>query len=186
LISTGRRFNRSGSRAIATLALLLLALTTVGPAAAASCGKRVIDDWYSDGRVDGTYALHCYDDAIEALPRDVRDYSSAKEDIERAMQARMRGEDSPAATTDPDGNSGTGGPTGGSGGPDGGGPGGGDAPGETGPDSEAIPPIDPSSSDSIPLPLLVLAGLALLLVAAGSLGYVVRRLQARRVPPGAF
>ena len=43
-----------------------------------SCGRAVIDDWYDNGRVDGTYALHCYDDAIDTLPRDVRDYSSAQ------------------------------------------------------------------------------------------------------------
>ena len=53
-----------------------------------------IDDWYDDGRVDRTYDLHCYDDAIDALPPDVRQYSSAQEDIERALQARMRGEGS--------------------------------------------------------------------------------------------
>ena len=57
----------------------------------------MIDDWYEDGRVDGTYALHCYDDAIEILPRDVRDYSSAKDDIQRALQAAKRGEDAPPA-----------------------------------------------------------------------------------------
>ena len=33
--------------------------------AASSCGRAVIDDWYDNGRVDGTYALHCYDDAID-------------------------------------------------------------------------------------------------------------------------
>ena len=59
----------------------------------------MIDDWYDDGRVDGTYELHCYDDAIEIL-RDVRDYSSAKEDIQRALQAAS-GEDAPPARTDP-------------------------------------------------------------------------------------
>ena len=42
-----------------------------------------------------------------------------------------------------------------------------------------------SSADSVPIPLLVLAGLALLLVAAGSAGYAIRRYQARRVPPPA-
>ena len=88
--------------ALAALAALLAVLAVAAPAgAAASCGRQVIDDWYDDGRVDGTYALHCYDDAIEALPRDVRDYSSAKEDIERALQARLRGEPAPAATEDP-------------------------------------------------------------------------------------
>lgn len=157
-------------------------LSLAGPASAATCGKRVIDDWYDNGRVDGTYALHCYDDAIEALPRDVRDYSSAKEDIERAMQNVMRGGDPPSGD-DPDTGVGSGAP----GGPDDptdptAAPG--DEPVETPGDGEAAPNLDTTpASDSIPLPLLVLAGLALLLIAAGSLGYVVRRVQARRLPP---
>jgi len=174
-------------RGVVVLALIVLAaLTIAGPAAAAkSCGKKVVDDWYADGRVDGTYPAHCYDDAIELLPRDVRDYSSAKEDIERALQASLRGEPAPPATTDPT-------------------PGDGDGPGSEptdpkptdttpapapgiGPNDpgnpEAGPALDTASADSIPIPLLVLAGLALLLVAAGSAGYLARRIQARRVPP---
>ena len=83
-------------------AALVGVLAVASPAAAAtSCGRAVIDDWYDNGRVDGTYALHCYDDAIDTLPRDVRDYSSAKDDIQRALQARKRGEAAPPATTDP-------------------------------------------------------------------------------------
>lgn len=163
-------------------AVVLLAFTA-GPAAAAkSCGEKVIDDWYADGRVDGTYPPHCYDDAIESVPPDVRDYSSAVEDIQRALQARLRGDDPPPAQSDP--TPGDDGPTG---------------TGETGttstktdttakprtPDEgpEAAPPADDASADSVPVPLLVLAGLALLLIAAGSAGYVTRRLQARRLPP---
>ena len=169
--------------------LLLAALTISGPASAAkSCGKKVVDDWYADGRVDGTYPAHCYDDAIEILPRDVRDYSSAAEDIGRALQNRLRGLPAPPATTDPT-------------------PGDGDGPGSaptettTEPtDTNAVPGtstdksgdpggpeaggnVDTASADSVPIPLLVLGGLALLLVAAGSAGYLTRRLQARRVPP---
>ena len=75
-------------------AFLALLVTTAPAAAAQSCGRKVIDDWW-DGRIDGTYALHCYDDAIEILPRDVRDYSSAEDDIKRALQAALRGEDAP-------------------------------------------------------------------------------------------
>jgi len=187
---------------IAFCALLLIAafaavLASAGPAGAAkSCGRAVIDDWYEDGRVDGTYQLHCYDDAIDNLPRDVRDYSSAKEDIQRALQARQRGEDAPPARTDPT-------PGGGSGGA-GGGPGGGSGtPGAetlptdtTGANSgdegsggsgggEASGPTDPDSASSVPIPLLILAGLALLLIACGSAGYLIRRLQARRPPTSA-
>ena len=186
---TGRRqLNRSIPRALAVFVVAFCAGAFAGTSAAgAACGKKVIDDWYGDGRVDGTYKLHCYDDAIEALPRDVRDYSSAKEDIERAMQARLRGNDAPAAPTDPDDDPASAGPPADSGSSGGANPGGGDTPGETGGDTEVVTPVDETpASDSIPVPLLVLAALALLLVAAGSVGYVVRRLQARRVPPRAL
>ena len=72
----------------AIAAACVTVLSVAAPAGAApSCGRAVIDDWYDNGRVDGTYALNCYDEAIEILPRDVRDYSSAKEDIQRALQA---------------------------------------------------------------------------------------------------
>ena len=160
---------------LAVLSLVALALLTAGPAAASPCGDRVINDWY-DGRIDGTYPLPCYDDAIEQLPRDLRDYSSAPEDIRRALQAAMRGEKAPP-NRDP-------------------------VPTEEGPGEEVppgTPPSDPndpgpadtvaspadtgSSASSVPIPLLVLAGLALLLIAGGSAGYIVRRFQARRIPP---
>ena len=160
----------------AFLALLIVA----APASAApSCGRQVIDDWYDNGRVDRTYPLHCYDDAIEALPEDVKTYSSAKEDIQRALQARMRREPSPPATTDPS-------------------PGGGPATKPPKPPKnqattvddpkDEIPPqvapqADTDSASSVPIPLLVLAGLALLLIAGGSAGYFVRRYQGRNTPP---
>ena len=215
--------------------------------AAPSCGRQVIDDWYDDGRVDRTYALHCYDDAIEALPPDVRHYSSAQEDIERASRRAARRR-SPAATTDPsparrrsrnphdddepvdtdraeatpkDDRS----PTRTAGrrrereldhrcrcsilaglalllgcgrlrrlsrppvsrpphpatgclGA---------APGwtRTVPTPEAVGEVDTDSASSVPIPLLVLAGLALLLIAGGSAGYFVRRYQGRNNPPPA-
>lgn len=149
----------------------------------------MIEDW-SDGRIDGTYDLHCYADAIEILPRDIRDYSSAEDDIKRALSAARRGEPAPpnrdtdttpdnappAAPQDPDKTSTTettGPPP--ANGPD-------DPRGE---DTVASPPVDTESASSVPIPLLILAGLALLLVAGGSAGYVIRRIQARRVPPSA-
>ena len=160
---------------LAAFASLLVA--TAPPASAApSCGRQVIDDWYDNGRVDGTYALHCYDDAIEILPRDVRDYSSAKEDIERALQAKLRGQPAPPARTDPSPERGTSTTTSNTtpppkDPPEGGG-------------TVAAPPAGESAS-SVPVPLLILAGLALLLVAGGSAGYVIRRFQNRRLPPPA-
>ena len=170
------------------LGALVASLALAGPAAAAQpCGRQVIEDWYDNGRVDGTYPIHCYDDAIEILPRDVRDYSSAKDDINRAMTAAMRGDESPPATTDPS--------------PGGAGSGGGGTPPADDPPTtttagpglepadnppEVAPPVDPDdSASSVPIPLLILAGLALLLVAGGSAGYLLRRFQSRRVPPPA-
>jgi hypothetical protein len=44
--------------------------------------------------------------------------------------------------------------------------------------------LGPNNADSIPLPLLFLAGLALVLTAAGAAGMVTRRLQARRAGGG--
>ena len=186
---------RTALRALVLVAAFATLLVVAAPAGAAqSCGRAVIDDWYDDGRVDGTYALHCYDDAIEILPRDVRDYSSAKEDIQRALQNRKRGEPAPPATTDPTPGGGSGSVGGGTGGDDGSGtpgtettptetagPSGGDE--ETG--VEAAGPTDTDSASSIPIPLLILAGVALLLVAGGSAAYLIRRLQARRLPPPA-
>jgi hypothetical protein len=166
-------------RVLAPVAAILTLLAVAAPAGAApSCARQVIDDWYDDGRVDRTYPLHCYDDAIEALPADVKIYSSAKEDIQRALQAAMRDEPTPPATTDPS-------------------PGGGktkptkppksptttrsDPKDETTP--VAAPPVDGGSASSVPIPLLVLAGLALLLIAGGSAGYIMRRYQGRNTPP---
>ncbi len=181
--------HRALVRALVLVAAFVALLAVASPAAAAkSCGRAVIDDWYDDGRVDGTYALHCYDDAIEILPRDVRDYSSAKDDIQRALTNARRGEPAPPATTDPTPGGGTttpedpddptetdstGTPAEGSGDP------------PTGNEAGGAIDADSDSASSVPIPLLILAGLALLLVIGGSAGYVIRRLQARRLPPTA-
>jgi cobalamin biosynthesis Mg chelatase CobN len=168
--------------ALAPLAALAAMLLAAGPAGAApSCARQVIDDWYDDGRVDRTYPLHCYDDAIEALPPDVRDYSSAKEDIQRALQARMRNEPAPAASTDPSPRSGTTTTS---------------KPPKNQTTTEVSEPknenppeasgdVEADSASSVPIPLLVLAGLALLLIAGGSAGYFIRRYQGRNNPPPA-
>jgi hypothetical protein len=167
-------------RALAPIAAFVVLLAVAAPAGAATCGRQVIDDWYDDGRVDRTYALHCYDDAIDALPPDVRQYSSAQEDIERALQARMRGQASPPAKTDPTPKpkpkpkpTTTKSTTTGS-----------EPKEETTP--VAVGAVDDDSASSVPIPLLVLAGLALLLIAGGSAGYFVRRYQGRNNPPPAL
>jgi hypothetical protein len=191
--ATPSRPHRIALRALLAAGALVLALAVAGPAAgAASCGKRVIDDWYDNGRVDGSYPLRCYDDAIDALPRDVRDYSSAKDDIARALQARMNGRPSPPAQSDPS-PGGSGAETDPGADPstetedetDGAGTGSSKPGDDAGVPEAGAGDVDTASSSSVPVPLLVLAGLALLLIAAGSIGYLARRLQARRLPPSA-
>jgi hypothetical protein len=153
---------------------------TAQPAGAASksCADQVVADWYGDGRVDKIYPLHCYQDAIRSLPVDVLDYSNAKEDILRALAFARRGKPDP--------------------GPAGGPRPAGDDPSNPNDPSDPSDPnnpdettasgaVDTSGPSSVPIPLLVLGGLALLLLAAGGAGYLSRRAQARREggPPDA-
>ncbi len=74
----------------AATAVVLLALAFTGAAAGAkqSCGARVLADW-RDGRIDNTYPVACYRQALANLPEDVRVYSTAQSDITRALQARL-------------------------------------------------------------------------------------------------
>ena len=145
-------------------------------AAAKSCADQIVADWYGDGRVDKIYPLHCYQDAIRSLPVDVLDYSNAKEDILRALAFARQGKPDP-------------GPAGGPRPAGDGGPGDPSNPNDPNDpdDPNAAGDVDTSGPSSVPIPLLVLGGLALLLLAAGGAGYLSRRAQARREggPPGA-
>jgi hypothetical protein len=159
---------------LSTVALaLVLVLGTAAQAAAATtpCWKQVINDWY-DGRIDNVYPAHCYSEAIAHLPEDVQTYSSAKDEISRALYASLR--------HDRDGFGGGGaglGPT--ASGPTG--PSGGDAPG--GVLTRLLEALGPANAESVPLPLLVLAAIAMLLLGAAGASFVAKRIQTRR-PPG--
>jgi hypothetical protein len=76
----------------ALFAVAAIAATVVvapAPAAASSCANAVVADWRDNGRIDRTYPPQCYRAAVDALPEDVRVYSSAQNDITRALQARV-------------------------------------------------------------------------------------------------
>jgi hypothetical protein len=156
---------------LTTLAATLALTVSAAPASAKTpCWKEVISDWYVDGRVDGTYPISCYQQAIQNLPEDVRSYADAASEIRRAMLDRLRHKDEPtngkskrsvAPLTFSDK--------------------GGEPP--KGLVSRLIDKIGPSNADSVPLPLLVLAGIAFLLLAAAGGSFVARRIQARRVMP---
>lgn len=156
-----------------------LAAPPAADAKDAPCWKRLLDDWVVDGRIDKTYPASCYRETIKHLPRDLDDYSSAREDIERALNSAARGN-------------------------------GGDPPRMISPpveqrEADVLPGVDTedgvaressgdeglfdailpraTGADSVPLPLLVLAGLAMLLLAAAAVSFAARRLHARRVSP---
>jgi hypothetical protein len=53
-----------------------------------SCRTRLLRDW-SDGRIDGTYPVSCYRLLLKSLPPDLAVYSSAPDDIARALSATI-------------------------------------------------------------------------------------------------
>ena len=160
---------------------LLGALAQPAPAAAAAtpCWKVLLNDWY-DGRIDGTYARHCYTEALKHLPADVQTYSSAHDDILRALQSATAKQHKAGHKVGP--NTLITPPRGKKGGT---GPGTGAVTGRK--REKGLPGLadrlNPGSASSLPVPLLVLGGLALVLVAAGGAGLVAKRVQARRQNP---
>jgi hypothetical protein len=182
-----------GTRTRSTLAALAVSVgilaggvssAAAAPAATAAptskCWLQVVNDWLDNNRVDGIYAIPCYTQAIQHLNAypDVQNYSSATDDIQRALLAAIRQDRGNGPGAGPGapgpGNGGSGGGTGG------GGTGGGGTGGSGG---GILGAVHPSDAQSIPLPLLVLGGLALLLLAAAGATLVARRVQARRMTP---
>jgi hypothetical protein len=84
----------SGRLGVLTFVVLagVLAVVALGETAtaAASCRKQVIADWSDNGRVDRVYPLDCYQQAIEAMAPDIRDYTDAQETIELALTMAVR------------------------------------------------------------------------------------------------
>jgi uncharacterized membrane protein YgcG len=184
--------------AIAGAALLGGVIRTAPAQAATPCWKQLLNDWY-DGRIDQTYAVHCYRDALKHLPADVQTYSSAHDDILRALQTAIANEkkqNKPVGgntLVPPQKDDGTGGSGSGSG-SGGGGTGGGGTSGNggsgTGGTATTLPgrtdgpglagKVSSNDPSSVPVPLIVLGAVALLLVAAGGAGLVAKRIQSRR------
>jgi hypothetical protein len=149
---------------IAVLALVLVALATAAPATAAKpCWRQVLDDWTDNTRLNKTYPISCYDSALKNLPEDIVSYTDAYDHIANARQDALQGDRTPSGFGGDDDD------------PDAGG----------GPLGDALG-AGTDSADSVPVPLLILGGLAALLMAAGAAGLLSRKLQARRAGgPGA-
>jgi hypothetical protein len=174
---------------LACIAALVLAGPGTATAASSKskppCWKVLINDWY-DGRIDGTYPINCYREALKHLPTDVDTYSSARDDIRQALQERITQGGKPGGKggAGGTGQNGSGGTTtdGGGGGTSSNGNGGASGSGSTsGPIGSAFDATKPGSADSVPVPLIVLGAVALLLMAAGAAGFVARRMRTRKL-----
>jgi hypothetical protein len=148
--------------AAVVLGVLALAVTAPSASAKAPCWKQIIDDWVDDGTIRGVYPLNCYGEAIKHVPNDLQQYTGIIDEITAARQraSRLRlltGNNPPPAPAEANPND---------------------------PDSSvynsALDKLGPTNSDSLPLPLLILAGLALVMVAAGAAGLLSRHLKARK------
>ena len=184
------RFAATLTLAPALFAGLVLMLAMPGQAAAAKpCWERVIDDWLANGTITGTYKVSCYQQALKHVPEDLRDYSNITDAINAAMLATLRGT--------PGNGNGSGGTGSGAGpGSNPGNPSGGSSKAEKNRRLQATPErsyyrraidnLGTTSADSVPVPLLVLAGLGtlLLLSAAGLAGAKrYRAVRGRPKPP---
>ena len=165
------------------LVLVILAVAALAPfassnaGAAVPCRDRIYNDWYHDGKIATTYPIACYRDALKKVPTDAREYSSLADDIRAAMQGALAREHGQTQVPAQIGTGGAG----------------------KSPRSELSstktfpPPRDPvrvpvnttlptstvaagtTNGGGIPVPLLVLGGLALLLTAVGVAGVVAKR-----------
>jgi hypothetical protein len=164
---------------LATLVCAAFVGSAVRPAVADAktpCWKALLNDWY-DGRIDNTYPVHCYREALQHLPSDVQTYSSAHDDILRALQsaiAKQRQAHKPVSSDTllpPQTSNGT-------------------TTGKTDTSTSGQPgrqaggglagQVSSDNPSSVPTVLYILGGLALLLVAAGAAGLIAKRVQARR------
>ncbi len=179
-----------GLRAAALLGLgvLLLAVgagtaSAAGSRSYADCAGAVINDWLAnEPNVVGHYPIVCYRQAIQQLNSypDVKDYSNAVDDIQRAEFKELRyqqthhGAIGPTTTTNPSGPAA---------GPGGGNNGGGNNGGGKSAITKIFDKLGPGNAQSIPLPLLILAGLAVLLLLAAAGTWIAKRVQSRRLAP---
>lgn len=149
---------------------------TSAAAKAKPCWKQVIDDWSQDGNIDGRYSARCIDEALAKVPEDIRAYSDFEEQAKAARIAVTRRLQSSGGGSAPPGTDS----------------------GATGEDTQMVQERDPdtgpkdetpiqsvlgthgNNADSMPIPLLVLLGLAAALITAGGIGFGARKLRARR------
>ena len=74
---------------VLAVACVAVGAPTGGAATKQRCGTAVLKDW-SDGKLSRPYPVRCYQDALNRMPEDMRSYTTAPDDIQRALLARLR------------------------------------------------------------------------------------------------
>jgi hypothetical protein len=162
--------------AVAVVSVFAVAASPSVAHAAEPCWQRVLDDWTKDGKIDGQYSPRCLRQAIKNTPEDLRDYSSIDDDIQAALLGHY------GASAGPNSGGGSGSDTGGSGSGSGQKP---LTPAEAQQQAElAVPNAGaaqsiPDTSRPLPIPLLILASVALAAILAAASPPLIQRLRAR-------
>jgi hypothetical protein len=76
--------------AVAVAIAAAIVLPTSPASGASECATAVLRDWSKDGQVAPKYSPPCYEEAIDALPADLRDYTDAEDVITRALSSSVR------------------------------------------------------------------------------------------------
>jgi hypothetical protein len=153
------------------VAVSLLAANTSVAHAGTPCWRQVINDWTADGKIDRQYSKACLRQAYRHVPEDLGDYSSIRDDISAALIG--------SAGVKNGLNKGGGG---------GAGPGGtagklsakeAQRRAEVAVPDAGTPQSIPDTSHTIPVPLLILAGITLAALLAAASPPLIKRLRTR-------
>jgi hypothetical protein len=179
-----RILTRGAGMCFIAFALLLPFSAPASAATPAPCWQLLMNQWYQ-GEIKTIFPLDCYHQAIKHLPTDIQVYSSARDDITKALQAAVAYDARVKAAALAAQQTTTSSTT-------------------TTKAKPIVPPVikthgpgtpvasapgilnsaSPGGASSFPLPLLILGGLAILLVAAGGIGLLIRRRQGGGPGPG--
>jgi hypothetical protein len=96
--SVRRRLTMLALAAVAVMAFGGCGYGSYGTSGQPACADAVLDDW-TNGNLGSAYAPDCYEAAIDALPEDLRAYTTAADDIARAAISASREDAEVAART---------------------------------------------------------------------------------------
>jgi hypothetical protein len=144
-----------------SLAVAALVLPATSQAAV-PCRDKIYNEWYASGKISTTYPIACYHDALANIPGDAQVYSNLGSDIKAALQGALAGTKGAvghglASTLSVTGQT----------------------KGAVHDEHLSASPVAATSGGSVPLPIIVLAAVAILLAGAGAIGTGVKQYRKR-------